>query len=166
MKPTKCWIVVSKNKSMTSTDISHQQLRYEMCVGVTSDLFLRRLSWYRPLCHTKSWKWLTSSCLIQSESSSSVMNWHWKVSNSSLLLLNVKNGNSTHFVISTIPLPSPKPSFSVRPREKSTGSPKKWEKVSFDYFLWFLKCQNDDQSHANAESGSMSAIFSTRWPVG
>ena len=134
----KCWIVVSKNKSMTSTDISHQQLRYKMRRYNRWFIIWFRLSWYRLLCHTKSWKWLTSSCLIQSESSSSVMNWHWKVSNSSLLLLNVKNGNSTHFAISTIPLPSLKPSFSVRPRERLTGSPKKWEKVSFDRFLWFL----------------------------
>ena len=51
-----------------------------------------------------------------------VMSWHWKASNNSLWLWNVKNGSLTPSVICMTPLPSHKLSFSATQKERLVHS--------------------------------------------
>jgi len=70
-----------------------------------------RLFLFLQLCLMKFWKWPASLCQIPFEFWSSVMNWHWKESSSSLSQLKEKSGNLTRCVICMILSPSPKLSF-------------------------------------------------------
>mmetsp|Transcript_8852 Transcript_8852/g.14598 ORF Transcript_8852/g.14598 Transcript_8852/m.14598 type:complete len:219 (+) Transcript_8852:211-867(+) len=107
MRPMRCFLAVSRTRSMTSSSSSPRRCR--------------SASSRRP-CPSTSSRLPSDSCATPSASSLRRTSLPLRVSSSSTSLSTARSGSLTPSAISTRRSPSPKPSFTATPGERSTGS--------------------------------------------